>query len=50
MESEFKSDPNKDVVLVSIDSISALKKAYPNYFADTVDFIATLHEVLNHAI
>jgi hypothetical protein len=29
----------KDAVLVSVDSISALRKAYPNYFLDTNAFI-----------
>jgi hypothetical protein len=29
----------RDVVLVSVDSLEALKKAYPNYFLDTHRFI-----------
>ena len=32
---------NKDTVLVSVDSLSALRKAYPNYFLDT-KFFSTL--------
>ena len=32
---------NKDTVLVSVDSIAALRKAYPNYFLDT-NFFSTL--------
>jgi hypothetical protein len=29
----------RDVVLVSVDSFAALKRAYPNYFLDTHRFI-----------
>jgi hypothetical protein len=34
------------IVLVSVDSISALKKAYPNYFLDTQDFLREVENVL----
>ena len=37
---------NMQVVLVSVDSLAALKKAYPNYFLDTDRFIALLKEFL----
>jgi hypothetical protein len=37
---------NADAVLVSADSIAALKRAYPNYFADTRLFV----EAINRAI
>lgn len=36
-----------DVVLVSADNIKDLKKAYPNYFLDTKDFLRYLGNVLN---
>jgi len=36
-----------DVVLVSADTISDLKKAYPNYFLDTKDFLRYLDRILN---
>lgn len=36
-----------DVVLVSVENVIALRKAFPNYFADTSLFIATLERVLN---
>ena len=29
-----------NVVLVSVSSIAALKRAYPNYFLDTADFLS----------
>lgn len=35
-----------DVVLVSADSIAALQKAYPNYFADTRVFLGLLEDAL----
>ena len=36
-----------DVVLVSADNIQDLKKAYPNYFLDTKEFIKHLEIILN---
>ncbi|MCD4705045.1 RelA/SpoT domain-containing protein [bacterium] len=36
-----------DVVLVGADTTSDLKKAYPNYFVDTKEFINHLNKILN---
>lgn len=36
-----------DVVLVGVDATNDLKKAYPNYFADTTDFLENLKKILN---
>ncbi|MFH1564908.1 MAG: RelA/SpoT domain-containing protein [bacterium] len=36
-----------DVVLVGADTISDLKRAYPNYFLDTKEFIVYLNKILN---
>ena len=36
-----------DVVLVGADTILDLKKAYPNYFLDTKEFIVYLNKILN---
>ena len=36
-----------DVVLVGADTILDLKKAYPNYFLDTKEFIIYLNKILN---
>lgn len=38
-EKRLPPDSPTQVVLVSVDSISALKKAYPNYFLDTAVFL-----------
>lgn len=46
LEKEFKDNPNKDVVLVSAESVRALKKAYPNYFADTSAFSRNIEKIM----
>jgi hypothetical protein len=33
------------VVLVSVSSVSALRRAYPNYFLDTQDFLREVSEI-----
>lgn len=38
LEKKYANDKSVDIVLVSGDSIKHLKKAYPNYFADTTAF------------
>lgn len=45
-EAKFKGDDKKDVVLVAASSIHNLKKAYPNYFADTTEFAKYLENIL----
>ncbi|MCG8368831.1 MAG: RelA/SpoT domain-containing protein [Pseudanabaenales cyanobacterium] len=45
LEKQFENDSDKDVVLVSASSVNGLKKAYPNYFADTSDFAKYLKQV-----
>jgi hypothetical protein len=40
----------KDVVIVRVGSMASLKKAYPNYFADTRDFIAALHNTIGEDV
>lgn len=37
---------NSDAVLVSADSIAALKKAYPNYFVDTETFLEMINKII----
>jgi len=48
-ESEKKNEGKKeyDVVLVGADTIYDLKKAYPNYFVDTGDFLKYLERIIN---
>lgn len=38
-EKDNERDPNAQVVLVSVDDLTALPKAYPNYYVDTKAFI-----------
>lgn len=46
-EKEFEHDPQIQVVLVSVDSISALRKAYPNYYIDTKAFIKVVEREIS---
>lgn len=39
-------ETTNDAVLVSVDSLDLLSRAYPNYFLDTTVFIAALNEAL----
>lgn len=39
LERNTHTDPALDAVLVSVDSLAALRRAYPNYFADTRIFV-----------
>lgn len=38
-EEQTQNDSGKDVVMVSIEDIGSLKKAYPNYFLDAKGFV-----------
>jgi ppGpp synthetase/RelA/SpoT-type nucleotidyltranferase len=40
MEKEYSKQPEVQVVLVSVENIAKLKTAYPNYYADTGEFIS----------
>ena len=46
-EKRVKQNPQTDAVLVSVESLASLQKAYPNYFADTRVFSALLHQALS---
>ena len=46
---EHANNDNYDVVLVHVDSIKELRKTYPNYFADSKRFVATLQSILSNA-
>ena len=39
-----------DVVLVGVDATNDLRKAYPNYFADTKDFLDNLRKIIDKVI
>jgi len=49
-EKQAKVDSSYDVVLVAASSMHALKSAYPNYFADSKDFLKYIQRVLHPAI
>ncbi len=46
IELEKASDISINVVLVSAESLSTLKLAYPNYYADTDMFLTSLNEII----
>jgi hypothetical protein len=46
VEREFASSTAKDAVLVSVENINFLQRAYPNYFLDTTMFVDTLRDAL----
>jgi hypothetical protein len=39
-----------DVVIVRVGSMANLKKAYPNYFADTQDFMTALNTAITNKV
>ncbi|MEZ2221149.1 RelA/SpoT domain-containing protein [Rhizobium sp. RCC_161_2] len=46
MEKRLAEKPGAQAVLVKVDSVAALRRAYPNYFADTTKFIQAVNEYL----
>jgi hypothetical protein len=46
-EKETEGDPNIQVVLVSVESLDALRAAYPNYYVDTRAFIAAVQREID---
>lgn len=46
IEKDISSSEDRDAVLVSVDSMAALRRAYPNYFLDTRVFIDLVQEAL----
>lgn len=45
-EKRARTRPELQVVLVSVDSLKALRRAYPNYFLDTSRFIQAVRQVI----
>ena len=45
-ENEVRMNPGTDAVLVSVDSLTSLRRAYPNYFADTDVFLQLVNQAL----
>jgi hypothetical protein len=50
LESKIPEDSATQVVLVSVENINALKRAYPNYFLDTNTFSQIVERVLKGRI
>lgn len=50
LEAEKRLSDTGDAVLVSVDSIAALRRAYPNYYLDTDVFVQLVEDVLHGAI
>lgn len=46
IEKSLDESTGAEAVLVSVDSIAALKRAYPNYFLDTRAFLAAVQQAL----
>lgn len=46
IEKSLDESTGAEAVLVSVDSIAALKKAYPNYFLDTRAFLLALEQAM----
>jgi len=45
-EAQNQDDPSRDVVMVKVRSLQALKSAYPNYFSDTREFMDLVREAI----
>jgi hypothetical protein len=46
IERAIAGDPDKDAVLVRVESLASLRRAYPNYFVDTTAFVESLREAI----
>jgi hypothetical protein len=46
VERAIEGAPTKDAVLVSVDSLAALRQAYPNYFLDTEEFVSAVRDAI----
>jgi putative GTP pyrophosphokinase len=46
-EKDTERNPNTQVVLVSVDHVDVLRKAYPNYYVDTKGFISAVEREMN---
>lgn len=46
IEKRLTNNPSADAVLVSVDSLAALRRAYPNYYLDTDYFVFLVEKAL----
>ena len=49
VEKQAQSGEPVEAVLVSAGSVDALRKAYPNYFLDTHEFILQIERIIEEA-
>ena len=49
VEKKIKDNSGQDAVLVSVDSLASLRRAYPNYFLDTTMFVKLVDETLGRS-
>lgn len=47
VEEKFVDDPTMQAVLVSVDSLTTLESAYPNYYLDTAEFLNLVNRVIS---
>jgi putative GTP pyrophosphokinase len=47
LEKQYINDPSMNILMVKMDSIKQIKKAYPNYFADSKIFLEKLNLILS---
>ena len=47
-KTEASKEEGDNIVLVSVDWIKNLKRAYPNYFLDTTQFSSLLTEAISY--
>ncbi len=45
VEEQNKDNRDYSAVLISAGNLAQIKKAYPNYFLDTKDFVTKLEEI-----
>jgi hypothetical protein len=46
VEQQIRGHAGQDAVLVSVDSLASLRRAYPNYFLDTRAFVDLVDETI----
>lgn len=46
IERAIEGDESKDAVLVAVESLATLRRAYPNYYLDTTAFVESVQEAI----
>jgi hypothetical protein len=46
LERAIEGETGKDVVLVRVEAVTSLRRAYPNYFLDTTAFVDSVREAI----